>query len=74
MSIFGIFKSKIDSDINVAISSPKISGYGLKDLVTKMFSVKEFANELAEPEKILENKRNFFAFGFYNFVGFTFFI
>ena len=52
------FKSKIDSDINVAISSPKISGYGLKDLVTKMFSVKEFANELAEPEKILENKES----------------
>ena len=52
------FKSKIDSDINVAISSPKISGYGLKDLVTKMFSVKEFATELAEPEKILENKES----------------
>jgi NDP-sugar pyrophosphorylase family protein len=52
------FKDKIDSDINLAISSPKVSGYGLKDLVTKMFSVKEFANELAEPEKILENKES----------------
>ena len=52
------FKDKIDSDINLAISSPRISGYGLKDLVTKMFSVKEFANELAEPEKILENKES----------------
>jgi hypothetical protein len=52
------FKNKIDSDISVAISTPKINGYGLTDLVRKMFSIKEFANELSEPEKILENPQS----------------
>lgn len=50
------FKSNLNSEINLAISAPKIDGYGLNDLVKKMFSVKTFASELAEPEKILENK------------------
>jgi hypothetical protein len=52
------FKNKIDSDISVAISAPKINGYGLTDLARKMFSIKEFANELSEPEKILENPQS----------------
>lgn len=52
------FKNKIDSEISMAISAPKIEGYGLTDLVKKMFSIKEFANELSEPEKILENPQS----------------
>jgi hypothetical protein len=50
------FKNNLNSEINIAISAPKIDGYGLNELVKKMFSVKKFANELADPEKILENK------------------
>ncbi len=50
------FKNNLNSEINMAISAPRIRGYGLNDLVKKMFSVKTFASELAEPEKILENK------------------
>ena len=50
------FKNNLNSEINMAISAPRIDGYGLNDLVKKMFSVKTFARELADPEKILENK------------------
>ena len=50
------FKSNLNSEINMAISAPRIDGYGLNELVKKMFSIKTFASELAEPEKILENK------------------
>ena len=50
------FKNNLNSEINMAISAPRIDGYGLNELVKKMFSVKTFASGLAEPEKILENK------------------
>ncbi len=49
------FKSKVSSEINMAISAPKIKGYGLNDLVNKMLLAKTFANELLDPEKIIEN-------------------
>ena len=50
------FKNNLNSEINLAISAPRIDGYGLNELVRKMFSVKTFASQLAEPEKILENQ------------------
>jgi hypothetical protein len=49
------FKSKFTSEINMAISAPSITGYGLNDLINKMSSAKTFVNDLLEPEKIIEN-------------------
>lgn len=50
------FKNNINSEISLAISNPQIKGYGLNDLVKKMFSIKNYTRELVEPEKIIENK------------------
>jgi hypothetical protein len=50
------FKNKFNSEINMAISALKIRGYGLNDLANKMLSAKTFANELLDPEKIIENQ------------------
>jgi len=50
------FIDNLNSEISLAISSPKIQGYGLTDLVKKMLAIKSNALELSQPEKIIENK------------------
>ncbi len=50
------FIDNLNSEISLAISSPKIKGYGLTDLVKKIYAIQANAKELSEPEKIIENK------------------
>ena len=52
---FDEFKKNINSEISFAMVAPKINGYGLSDLVEKMFSFKDYANDLMEPENIISN-------------------
>ncbi|MBM3590061.1 MAG: hypothetical protein FJX30_01620 [Alphaproteobacteria bacterium] len=67
------FSTNLNSEISLAISSPRVEGYGLTDLVKKMFAVKNYALELTEPEKILEKKESSTQFlegkGYINFKG-----
>lgn len=52
---FDEFKKNINSEISFAAIAPKINGYGLNDLVEKMFNFKEYPEDLMEPEKIINN-------------------
>ncbi len=46
------------SEIKFNIASPIVSGYGLRDLVNKMFYPENFRRELQNPEQILFNKNS----------------
>jgi hypothetical protein len=49
------FAKNLSSEIKFSANMPIVDGYGLSDLVKKMFSVQTYRNELMEPEKILIN-------------------
>jgi len=49
------FVSKLKSEIKFNINSPSVEGYGLSDLIQKMFAPKTYAADLQNPEKILFN-------------------
>lgn len=49
------FISKLKSEIKFNINSPIVDGYGLTDLIQKMFAPKTYAVDLQNPEKILFN-------------------
>lgn len=50
------FLKGITSEIKFNAASPIVSGYGLRDLVNKMFYPTNFRRELQNPEQILFNK------------------
>ena len=56
------FAKLLNSEINFSISAPTIEGYGLNDLVKKMFAPRLNVQELREPEKILINSVSYTAF------------
>lgn len=56
------FAQSLESEINFNINAPSISGYGLNDLVLKMFAPKTNAEELRDPEKILLNPNSVTSF------------
>ncbi|MBP7709937.1 MAG: AsmA family protein [Rickettsiales bacterium] len=49
------FKKSLSSEIKFNINAPSVEGYGLEDLVKKMFAPQKNALELRGPEKILLN-------------------
>lgn len=49
------FFSKLKSEIKFNINSPTVEGYGLSDLIQKMFAPKTYAADLQNPQKILFN-------------------
>jgi uncharacterized protein involved in outer membrane biogenesis len=49
----GAFKENLNSEIKFNVNTPSIKGYGLDNLVKKMFAPKLNAVELQEPEKII---------------------
>ena len=49
------FAKNLSSEMKFSANMPTVVGYGLSDLVKKMFAVQTYRNELAEPEKILIN-------------------
>ncbi len=49
------FLKKLESEIKFNSSAPAVEGYGLNDIMVKMFSPKVYANELSYPENILFN-------------------
>lgn len=49
------FAKNLSSEIKFSANMPTVTGYGLSDLVKKMFAVQTYRNELVEPEKILIN-------------------
>lgn len=49
------FFKELNSNIKFNIAKPVVEGYGLNDLVIKMFAPLSYQEELTEPEKILFN-------------------
>ncbi len=49
------FAKNLSSEIKFSANMPTVTGYGLSDLVRKMFAVQTYRSDLAEPEKILIN-------------------
>ncbi len=47
------FFKNLTSSIKFSIAGVTVEGYGLNDLVKKMFNVKNYAEDLRDPEKIL---------------------
>jgi flavodoxin len=52
------FKKSLSSEIKFNINAPSVEGYGLEDLVKKMFSLQKNFQELRQPEKILLNPQS----------------
>lgn len=49
------FAKNIDGELKFSAIAPEITGYGLRDLIRKMFFPKKNLEELKEPEKIINN-------------------
>lgn len=49
------FLKDLKSEIRFSVVQPIISGFGINELVNKMFKIKIYRNELQTPEKILFN-------------------
>ncbi|NBV06737.1 MAG: AsmA family protein [Proteobacteria bacterium] len=49
------FITEANSEIKFSTNAPEVAGYGLSDLVNKMFYVNNFRQELQNPDKILSN-------------------
>ncbi len=49
------FSKALTSEVKFIVNSPSVEGYGLTDLVKKMFAAPNYLEELRNPEKILEN-------------------
>jgi uncharacterized protein involved in outer membrane biogenesis len=52
------FSKQLSSEIKFNANSPSVEGYGLNDLVKKMFALQNFRQELQDPEKILLNPQS----------------
>lgn len=52
------FIKKLNSEIKFSTNSPSLAGYGLNDLIRKMFVMSNYRQELKEPEKILFNSQS----------------
>lgn len=52
------FTKQLTSEIKINANAPSISGYGLNDLVKKMFMPQNYAAELRNPENILLNPQS----------------
>jgi hypothetical protein len=50
------FFKKLNCNFKFNVAKPVVEGYGLNDLVIKMFAPLSYSQELAKPEKILFNK------------------
>jgi uncharacterized protein involved in outer membrane biogenesis len=50
------FANQLKSEIKFNVNAPSVEGYGLSDLIQKMFAAKTFAQDLQNPEKILFNE------------------
>lgn len=50
------FTNQLKSEIKFNVNAPSVEGYGLSDLIQKMFAAKTFAQDLQNPEKILFNE------------------
>ncbi len=50
------FFKKLNCNFKFNVAKPIVEGYGLKDLVVKMFAPLSYSQELSEPEKILFNQ------------------
>ena len=50
------FAKNLSSEVKFNANSPTVFGYGLNDLVRKMFTAQAYRDELQTPEKILFNK------------------
>lgn len=49
------FSKQLVSEVKFTANSPTVEGYGLNDLVRKMFSPQSYINELRQPQNILIN-------------------
>ena len=49
------FKSNLDGNIKFNAANVSLQGYGINDLMMKMFSPRKYADELQNPEHILTN-------------------
>ncbi len=49
----GAFKENLNSEIKFNVNTPSIKGYGLDNLVKKMFAPQQNTNDLREPEKVI---------------------
>lgn len=49
------FAKELTSEIKFSANAPTVAGYGLSDLVRKMFAVQTYRQELSDPDKILFN-------------------
>lgn len=52
------FSKQLSSEIKFSANAPSVDGYGLNDLVKKMFALQNFRQELQNPEKILLNPQS----------------
>jgi hypothetical protein len=52
------FAARLISEIKFNANTPTVSGYGLDDLIKKMYFPQNYLAELSEPEKILLNKES----------------
>ena len=50
------FLKRLSSEIKYSANNLSVDGYGLNDLVRKMFAKKNYAQELKNPERILSNQ------------------
>lgn len=51
----GEFAKQLNSEIKFSANAPTVEGYGLNDLVRKMFAPQAYREELSDPEKVLFN-------------------
>ncbi|MBU6140858.1 MAG: AsmA family protein [Proteobacteria bacterium] len=50
------FSKQLKSEIKFSVNLPSVEGYGLSDLIKKMFARENYKQELSNPEKILFNQ------------------
>lgn len=50
------FLSNLTSEVKFSVNSPVVHGYGMSDLIRKMFALQNYRSELQNPENILFNE------------------